>query len=184
MPVCQALGADLVFTDDSDGLAAAKAALAERGLPAPMLALNAVGGDSALRLMDLLGPGGTHITYGAMARQSLKVPNGMLIFRALTLRGFWLTLWKASVKPEGMDKQAFFSQTHEADHTMFDLVKKYRGSISAEHGIGLLKRDFLPYSRSPAEIAAQRAVKNALDPKNILNPVRISKPPKKITTHL
>jgi trans-2-enoyl-CoA reductase len=104
IPVCQGLGADLVFTDDPDGLTAAKAALNERGAPAPMLALNAVGGESALRLMDLLGPGGTHITYGAMARQALKVPNGMLIFKALTLRGFWLTLWKASVKPEGMDK--------------------------------------------------------------------------------
>jgi NADPH:quinone reductase-like Zn-dependent oxidoreductase len=104
IPVCEALGADLVFTDDVDGLAAAKAALTERGAGLPTLALNAVGGDSALRLMDLLAPGGTHVTYGAMARQALKVPNGMLIFKGLTLRGFWLTLWKANVKPEGMDK--------------------------------------------------------------------------------
>ncbi len=104
IPLCAGLGADLVFMDDADGLAAAKAALTERRVPPPKLALNAVGGDSALRLMDLLGAGGTHITYGAMARQPLKVPNGLLIFKALTLRGFWLTLWKASVKPEGMDK--------------------------------------------------------------------------------
>jgi len=103
IPVCEALGADLVFTDDNEGLAAAKAALAERGA-LPTLALNAVGGDSALRLMDLLAAGGTHVTYGAMARQALKVPNGMLIFKGLTLRGFWLTLWKANVKPEGMEK--------------------------------------------------------------------------------
>ena len=47
IPVCEALGADLVFTDDTEGLAAAKAALAERGA-LPTLALNAVGGDSAL----------------------------------------------------------------------------------------------------------------------------------------
>jgi mitochondrial enoyl-[acyl-carrier protein] reductase / trans-2-enoyl-CoA reductase len=101
---CTDLGADLVFMDDAEGLAAAKAAIAERGLPAPGLALNAVGGESALRLMDLLAPMGTHVTYGAMARQPLKVPNGMLIFKGLILRGFWLTLWKAEVNPEGMNK--------------------------------------------------------------------------------
>ena len=101
---CTALGADLVFTDDADGLAAAKEAMAQRAIPAPALALNAVGGDSALRLMDLLAPMGTHVTYGAMARQPLKVPNGMLIFKGLILRGFWLTLWKAEVKPDGMNK--------------------------------------------------------------------------------
>ena len=100
VPVCAALGADLVFTDDAAGLAAAKAALAEIGAPAPSLALNAVGGDSALRLLDLLGQGGTHVTYGAMGRQALKVPNGMLIFKGLTLRGFWLTMWKESLPPE------------------------------------------------------------------------------------
>ncbi len=100
--VCEALGADLVFVDDSEGLAAARTALASCGAPAPLLALNAVGGDSALRLMDLLGPHGTHVTYGAMARQPLKVPNGMLIFKGLTLRGFWLTHWAASLGNERM----------------------------------------------------------------------------------
>ena len=95
--VCETLGADLVFVDDAEGLAAAKAALAACGAPAPLLALNAVGGDSALRLMDLLNPHGTHVTYGAMARQPLKVPNAMLIYKGLTLRGFWLTHWAASM---------------------------------------------------------------------------------------
>ena len=102
VPVCEALGADLVFTDDAGGLAAAKIAMAGRKAGAPMLALNAVGGDSALRLLDLLGRGGTHITYGAMGRQALKVPNGMLIFKGLTLRGFWLTMWKASMTPAAL----------------------------------------------------------------------------------
>lgn len=101
--VCEALGADLVFTDDADGLAAARSALAGSDINAPTLALNAVGGDSALRLLDLLGEGGTHITYGAMGRQALKVPNGMLIFKGLTLRGFWLTLWKASLGPAALE---------------------------------------------------------------------------------
>lgn len=77
------------------------------------------------------------------------------------------------MKPEGMEKAEFFRHTHEADHTMFELVRRHGGSISAEHGIGLLKRDFLRYSRSPEELAMQRAVKHALDPDNLLNPGKI-----------
>lgn len=57
------------------------------------LALNAVGGESALRLLNGLADSGTLVTYGAMARRPLKVPNGLLIFRDLALRGFWLTRW-------------------------------------------------------------------------------------------
>lgn len=97
---CQALGADLTFPDDAAGLAAARAALA--GEAPPALALNAVGGDSALRLLDLLGPGGTHLTYGAMGRQALKVPNSMLIFKGLTLRGFWLSRWQEGLPPDAI----------------------------------------------------------------------------------
>ena len=77
------------------------------------------------------------------------------------------------MKPKDMIPEAFFALTHEADHTMFDLVRRYRGSISAEHGIGLLKRDFLSYSRSPDEIVVLRAIKQALDPRGILNPGKI-----------
>ncbi len=102
--VCHDLGADLVFLDDPDGLAAGKAAMAAAGAPAPALALNAVGGDSALRLLDLLGINGTHITYGAMARQALKVPNGLLIFKTLVLRGFWLTRWQDSLPPQELTR--------------------------------------------------------------------------------
>jgi trans-2-enoyl-CoA reductase len=41
----------------------------------------------------LLAPGGTLVTYGAMSKESLKIPNGFLIFRDLVVRGFWLTRW-------------------------------------------------------------------------------------------
>ena len=77
------------------------------------------------------------------------------------------------MKPDALDKPAFLAKTKEADHDMFTLVKKHAGSISAEHGIGLLKKPYLGYSRSPAEMAVMRAVKKALDPKNILNPGKI-----------
>ena len=84
------LGADAVFLDDKDGLEAARARL---GTDKVHLAANAVSGDSAIRLMDLLAPGGTLVTYGAMSLKSLKVPNGFLIFKDLHLRGLWVTRW-------------------------------------------------------------------------------------------
>lgn len=65
-------------------------------------------------------------------------------------------------------------ETHRAsDDIIYDAVRARGGSVSAEHGIGLEKKDYLSYSRSPAEIAAMRAIKTALDPKNILNPGKI-----------
>ena len=86
----QFLGADHVLVDDGDGQAAALEIM--RGRHAS-LACNAVGGDSALRLMNLLSDGSPHVTYGAMARRPLKVPNGMLIFRDIAVRGLWVTRW-------------------------------------------------------------------------------------------
>jgi FAD/FMN-containing dehydrogenase len=77
------------------------------------------------------------------------------------------------MKPDSLDKGAFLARTSEADHAIFTLVKKHHGSISAEHGIGLLKKPYLGYSRSPDEIALLRAVKQALDPRNILNPGKV-----------
>ena len=50
------------------------------------------------------------------------------------------------------------------------MVRTYGGSISADHGIGTLKRDWLHYSRSEAELALMWALKQTLDPKKILNP--------------
>ncbi len=89
-PELKALGADVVLKDDEDGLAAAKEAM---GGATAALAFNAVGGESALRLMNLLRQGGSHLTFGAMARRPLTVPNGLLIFRDLRLRGLWVTRW-------------------------------------------------------------------------------------------
>jgi FAD/FMN-containing dehydrogenase len=58
----------------------------------------------------------------------------------------------------------------EVDDLVLGLVVARGGSISAEHGIGALKRRWLARDRSPAEVAAMRAVKDALDPDGILNP--------------
>ncbi|MBL8533327.1 MAG: FAD-binding oxidoreductase [Betaproteobacteria bacterium] len=62
------------------------------------------------------------------------------------------------------------------EESVYSLVGEYRGSVSAEHGIGVLKRDFLRHTRSAAEVATMRALKQALDPRGILNPGRILTP--------
>jgi len=59
------------------------------------------------------------------------------------------------------------------EETFYDLVRQFGGSISAEHGIGTLKRPWLGYSRSEAELATMRAIKSALDPNGILNPGKV-----------
>jgi FAD/FMN-containing dehydrogenase len=47
------------------------------------------------------------------------------------------------------------------------------GSVSAEHGVGLIKKPFLSFSRQPAEIALMQTIKQALDPQHLLNPGKI-----------
>lgn len=61
------------------------------------------------------------------------------------------------------------SQTH-IEGLVYEVVRDYHGSISAEHGIGLLKKPWLAHSRTPEEIVLMRALKAALDPHGILNP--------------
>lgn len=85
-----ALGATAVFEDSPGGFAEARELL---GKNRAKLAFNAVGGESALRLMKLLGEGATHITYGAMGRKPLIIPNGPLIFGDMRIRGLWVTKW-------------------------------------------------------------------------------------------
>jgi FAD/FMN-containing dehydrogenase len=65
---------------------------------------------------------------------------------------------------------------HAVDEIIYGVVRDFSGSISAEHGIGILKRDFLHYSRSPEELALMRAIKRALDPNGILNPGKVLPP--------
>jgi FAD/FMN-containing dehydrogenase len=67
--------------------------------------------------------------------------------------------------------------THDAvNHCVYRILSRYHGSISAEHGIGLAKRDYLHYSRSPEEIALMHTLKRALDPRGILNPGKVLPP--------
>jgi len=79
------------------------------------LGLNAVGGDSALRLANCLASGSTMVTYGAMSLQPLKIPNGLLIFKDLRFRGIWINKWyDNATKQERM----------EAFQPLFEMAKR------------------------------------------------------------
>ena len=90
VPELTELGADYVFIDDVSIIDKVKEICGEN---LPKLACNAVGGDSALRLMDAIASEAQHVTYGAMSMRSLKVPNKFLIFKRIQLHGLWVTKW-------------------------------------------------------------------------------------------
>lgn len=75
--------------------------------------------------------------------------------------------------PAGWDKARFTPHARNVTAAIYDLVVSYGGSISAEHGIGLLKVDELAHYRSQVEIDTMRTIKRALDPQNLMNPGKI-----------
>jgi FAD/FMN-containing dehydrogenase len=76
-------------------------------------------------------------------------------------------------QPAGTDKADFLNRWKEVNAAVFAVVKKYGGSISAEHGIGVMKRDLLPAVKDPVALDLMRSLKRMLDPKNILNPGKV-----------
>jgi trans-2-enoyl-CoA reductase len=105
-------GGDIVLID-GEGL---RDDVKEATSGAPIrLGLNAVGGDSALRLANTLAPGATMVTFGAMSLHPLKIPNGLLIFKDLRFRGIWINKWYDNATlPERM----------EAFHPLFEMAKR------------------------------------------------------------
>jgi FAD/FMN-containing dehydrogenase len=76
--------------------------------------------------------------------------------------------------PEGSDGKDFVRAFEDKINTLvFDQVKRFNGSISAEHGVGAQKVNKLPHYKDPTALAMMRAVKLALDPHNIMNPGRV-----------
>jgi FAD/FMN-containing dehydrogenase len=75
--------------------------------------------------------------------------------------------------PAGWDKVRFMKHGEAISSAVYDVVVRYGGSISAEHGIGRLKLDELAHYRSKIELDTMRALKRALDPQNIMNPGKI-----------
>ena len=78
--------------------------------------------------------------------------------------------------PDGADAAAFLREHEEQVNTLvYDQVTKFGGSISAEHGVGLLKVDKLTHYKDPTALAMMRAIKQALDPQRLLNPGKVLK---------
>jgi FAD/FMN-containing dehydrogenase len=76
-------------------------------------------------------------------------------------------------QPVGADKGEFLKRWDEVNAAVFAVVKKYGGSISAEHGVGVMKRDLLPSVKDPVALDLMRNLKRMLDPKGILNPGKV-----------
>ncbi len=76
-------------------------------------------------------------------------------------------------QPVGMDKGAFLATWETFNRIVHDIVREMHGSISAEHGIGLIKRDELPHYKDPVALDLMVTLKRALDPENILNPGKV-----------
>ena len=79
------------------------------------LGLNAVGGESALRLANCLAPGSTVVTFGAMSLRPLKIPNGLLIFKDLRFKGIWINKWYDN---------ATMDERMEAFRRLFEMAKR------------------------------------------------------------
>jgi trans-2-enoyl-CoA reductase len=105
-------GGDVVLVDGENLREEVKAATS--GAPI-RLGLNAVGGESALRLANCLAPASTLVTFGAMSLQPLKIPNGLLIFKDLRFRGIWINKWYDN---------ATIQERIEAFQRLFEMAKR------------------------------------------------------------
>jgi FAD/FMN-containing dehydrogenase len=76
-------------------------------------------------------------------------------------------------QPPGMDKAAFLAEWERFNRIVHDIAHAMNGSIAAEHGIGLIKRDELALYQDPVALDLMHAVKRALDPQNIMNPGKV-----------
>ena len=68
------------------------------------------------------------------------------------------------LKPSGLPLDQFKQQCTQANPKIFAILKEFNGSISAEHGVGLVKKDYLEFSRSRIEIELMRSIKKTFDP--------------------
>ena len=75
--------------------------------------------------------------------------------------------------PEDMAEDAFIAQCEHVTRLLADTLQRHGGSISAEHGIGLVKRAYLSSTRSAAEIAMMQGVRRVFDPNGVLNPGKL-----------
>ncbi|MCX2723723.1 FAD-binding oxidoreductase [Roseibium salinum] len=108
--------------------------------------------DRAIAAVDAFAPGCRPVPFGHMG-------DGNIHFNVS--------------QPVGADKQEYLARWDEMNALVHGIVREFGGSISAEHGIGRLKRDLLKDVKQPIELELMQRVKAAFDPKGLLNPGRI-----------
>ena len=74
------------------------------------------------------------------------------------------------LKPKDLSSEEFMKRCHEVDDKLFSMIEELSGSVSAEHGVGLVKKPYLHHTRSSEELAYMKAIKQVFDPYGILNP--------------
>lgn len=77
------------------------------------------------------------------------------------------------LKPAELSREKFLEKCSHANDLLFDVIKDLGGSISAEHGVGLVKKPYLTFTRSPEEIALMKGIKAVFDPDQIMNPGKV-----------
>jgi len=137
-PELLASGADVVVTEEVDLRKEWKSLC---GGVRPKLALNAVGGPSSLNIANALAPGSTMVTYGAMSKLPVKIPNGLLIFQGLKFQGFWLKRWRENA-PAAALQETYRSlaallkagDLHTPVHATFPLARVAEAVVEAGRG--------------------------------------------------
>lgn len=114
-----------------------------------------------------------------------KVPDFMADLDAILGKAYpnWEVVWFGHIgdgnlhinilRPPQLTKEEFVQECRKVDPLVFQAVHRQKGSISAEHGVGLTKKSFLTMTRSPVEIALMKSIKKAFDPDQIINPGKI-----------
>ena len=77
------------------------------------------------------------------------------------------------LKPDNLDREQFLKKCSHANDLLFEVIRDLNGSISAEHGVGLVKKPYLEFTRSAEEIALMKGIKAVFDPDQIMNPGKV-----------
>lgn len=127
--VVEALGGDVVVVDGENLAERVRAAVGDAKI---MLAVDAVGGDATEHLAQSLAPGGTVVNYGAMSGEPCTISPASLIFRGITLRGFWLARWFKTAAP-ALRMEVF------GEMVALIAAGKLHANVEATYGIDAIK---------------------------------------------
>ena len=109
----------------------------------------------AAKIVEEISPGGRVVAFGHMG-------DGNIHYNIS--------------QPDGVNRDEFLSNRLKMNAAIHALVLEFDGSISAEHGIGLMKRDEMARTKDPVELAIMKTIKQSLDPLGIMNPGKVIKP--------